>query len=122
MSAPRGMLGDMDREGLVTEIRVLRARGLTPKAIAKALGIRRAEADEVIREIARAARSLESALIGCWISSGWSHGLSWSDRPDWREGAEELDDRNGVPGLVTVLVVREHRYEKVSACAYLVDA
>jgi hypothetical protein len=58
----------------------------------------------------------EAALVGCWVNAGWSWGLRWSDHPEWH------DDLDAGPALVSVLVVREHRYEKLIACAYLVDA
>jgi hypothetical protein len=106
----------MELDALIACVRILRARGMTPKAIAKDLGITRAEADSMIRRIARESAA-ETALVGCWVNAGWSQGLSWSDRPDWHD---DSDDHH--LGLVSVLVVREHRYEKVSVCVYLVDA
>lgn len=110
------MVGAMDTDDLISRVRDLRARGVTPRAIAKTLGITRAEADALVRRIARESAT-EAALVGCWVNAGWSHGLSWSAHPEWRD-----DDDDGLPGLASVLVVREHRYEKLSACAYLVDA
>jgi hypothetical protein len=118
MSAPWVMVGAMEPDDLVTHVRSLRARGVMPKAIAKRLGITRAEADALVRRIARESAT-EAALVGCWVNAGWSQGLSWSAHPEWRD---DDDDDDGLPGLVSVLVVREHRYEKLSACAYLVDA
>ena len=43
----------MDRAWLISDVRELRARGRTPRVIAKALGITRAEAEELIRGIVR---------------------------------------------------------------------
>jgi hypothetical protein len=43
----------MDREWLISDVREMRARGRTPRVIAKALGITRAEAEELIRGIVR---------------------------------------------------------------------
>lgn len=108
----------MEPDDLVAQVRSMRARGVTPKAIAKALGIARAEAEALVRRIAREAATGEAKLVGCWVNAGWSRGLSWSDHPEWQ------DDTGGddFPGLANVLVVREHRYGKLLACAYLVDA
>jgi hypothetical protein len=106
----------MEPDDLIAQVRSLRARGMTPKAIAKTLAISRAEADALIRLIARAAAT-EAAVVGCWVNAGWSRGLSWSGHADWYD-----EDGEGLPGLVSVTVVREHRYDKVVACAYLVDA
>jgi hypothetical protein len=125
----------MDREALLASVRELRANGATPKGVAKALGLKRAEADALIREVATEAAPAERALIGCWISPGWSQGLSWPDGKDWsevdpvaleREDLEEdEEDEEGaetLPGLASVVVAREHRYDRISVCSYLVDA
>jgi hypothetical protein len=127
MSAPCEIVPAMEPDDLMTQVRSLRAQGATPKAIAKTLGISRAEADALVRRIARESATTEAALVGCWVSRGWSVGLSWSGHPDWRDGDGDGDDDgddddDDVPDLVSVLVIREHRYGKVSACAYLVDA
>lgn len=118
MSAPREIIRVMEGEGLIPEVLGLRARGLTPKMIAKALGITRGEADRLIRAAASKSAMDEARLVGCWVSRGWSRGLSWTGHTDWREAG--LGDR--LPGLLQVVVVREHRYHRVTACAYLVDA
>jgi hypothetical protein len=109
----------MEPDDVLARARSLRARGATPKAIAKTLGITRAEADALVRRIAQAPAT-EPALVGCWVNAGWSQGLSWSDRPEWHEDGGGGD--HDIPGLVSVLVVRERRYDKLIACAYLVDA
>jgi hypothetical protein len=99
----------------------LRERGAGPKQVARALGIRPAEAARLVREAAARAQSeqTEAALVGCWISPGWSAGLGIAgDHPDWPddEGAD-----SGTEGLVSVLLARRHRFDKVSVCGYLVD-
>src|SRR5215510_7620163 len=96
-----------DPPDLIDHARSLRARGVTPKSIAKTLGITRAEADALVRRIARESAT-EATLVGCWVNAGWSHGLSWSGHPDWRDD----DGDDDVPQLVSVVVAREHRYEK----------
>jgi hypothetical protein len=108
----------MESDDLLARAQSLRARGVTPKAIAKTLGITRADADALVRRIAQASAT-RPALVGCWVNAGWSQGLSWSDHPEWHDDGSGGDD---VPDLVSVLVIREHRYDKLIACAYLVDA
>jgi hypothetical protein len=110
----------MDSTELSTRVFDLRARGLSPKEIARTLGVRRAEVEPLIRAHARStASAAEPAVVGCWASPGWSHGLRWDGARGW--GDEHPHDERQLPNLVSVLVAREHRYGKVSACGYLVD-
>lgn len=101
-------------------VRALRERGLTPKQVARTLGITPAEATRLVREAAALARTEapEPPLIGCWISPGWSAGLQIDGHPDW---PRDSDDTAGAAGLAAVLVARRHRYDKVSVCGYLTD-
>jgi len=121
--APRGCYkSGMDDQRLVREIRSLRAQGRSPKAIARALGVSPAQVAAHVRTIAReqAAAAPERGVIGCWVSPGWSAGLSvpadrhWPDRPSWH--AHRV-------GLVGVLVARarQGQHGNLSACGYLVD-
>jgi hypothetical protein len=102
-------------------VRHLREQGRTPKQIARALGIRPAEASSLVREAAVQARTAqpEPELAGCWISPGWSTGLAVGDHSGW-----PLDENpdGGTEGLIAVLVTRKHKYGRVSVCGYLVDA
>jgi hypothetical protein len=104
---------------LVLKVGALRERGLTPKAIAKTLGMRQSAVSELVR-IHAASRGVvrEAKLVGAWMSAGWSGGLSWEGHDDW---CDDDDTDTGSFGLVSVLVAREHRYGKVTACGYLVD-
>ncbi|HEY1001479.1 MAG TPA: helix-turn-helix domain-containing protein [Streptosporangiaceae bacterium] len=101
-------------------VRQLREQGRNPKEIARILGIRPAEASQLVRAAAVLAQGAapEPALAGCWISPGWSTGLSIGDHPGW-----PLDDdpAGGSQGLISVLVARRVRFGKVSACGYLAD-
>jgi hypothetical protein len=101
-------------------VRLLREQGQTPKQIARALGIRSAEAARLVRETAIAAQATapEPAVAGCWINPSWSAGLTIRDHPDW---ALHEDPDAGTDGLASVLVARQHRYGKVSVCGYLAD-
>jgi transcriptional regulator len=53
MSGPCANVIATELDDLLAQVRNLRARGATPKMIAKDLGITRAEADAMIRRIAR---------------------------------------------------------------------
>lgn len=107
-------------------VRELRTRGLTPKAIARALGLRPAEAAHMVRALAAEDQAnapernaSEREVVGCWVSPGWSHDLTLSPRPD--EWPDVTDPPEGFAGLASVLVARRQRHDMVSVCGYLVD-
>lgn len=102
------------------QVRLLREQGYTPKQVARSLGIGSAEASRLVRAAAALAQAqpAEAALLGCWISPGWSTGLGVGEHPDW---PLHEDSTAGTDGLVAVLVARRHRYDKVSVCGYLAD-
>jgi hypothetical protein len=93
---------------------------MPPKQIARALGLRPSEVVPLLRDLAREREGSgpEPALTGCWVSAGWSAGLVWEGREDWRED-NVADD--GIPALATVVVARQARNGRVRACCYLVD-
>jgi hypothetical protein len=101
-------------------IRELRERGLTPKEIARAVGLPPARVTHMVRKIA-AAQTVDPTqrpVVECWVSPGWSAGLTVTGHPEWpAEPAEE----ETASGLVGVLVAREAGRDRVSACAWLVD-
>ena len=99
-------------------MRLLRARGRSPKQIANALGIRPAEATRLVRAAAADTDVAEPAVTGCWLSPTWSTGLGLGDHPGW---PVHDDPDAGTAGMVSVLVARRHRYDKVSVCGYLAD-
>jgi len=110
----------MDSEELTSRVRALRARGATPKAIARALGVPPAIVAPLVRAIAAEdhASAPERELIQCWVSPGWSEGLTVDGHRDWPDvGAANT----GASGLVSVLVTRQARYGKVRVCGWLVD-
>jgi hypothetical protein len=64
------------------------------------------------------ANALEREITGCWVSAGWSEGLTVAGDHGWpRGGAAE----SGASGLVSVLVARDEGRGRVSACGYLSD-
>jgi hypothetical protein len=111
----------MAEDDTTHKVRELRSQGLSPREIARSLGIRPAEASALVREFAaeRDRANPEADLLGCWLSPGWSAGLGVPDRADWHDpGAEE-----GAEGLLTILVARRRRHRrKITTCIYLVDA
>ena len=112
--------GRMDDAALLERIRALRAEGRSPKAIARTLGLRPAHAAALVRAAAQehAEPPADPALVGCWVSPGWSAGLTVPPDRGW-------PDRDGYgsdnAGLVAVLIARESRRGGVSVCGYLVD-
>src|SRR5438067_4253090 len=109
----------MDRAELLDQVRRLRGEEKSPKEIARALGKPPSVIAPLVRAIAAERRDApgESELVGCWINTGWSTGLSFDDSQGW---ADELSP-DGQGGLVSVLVARRHRFDKVSVCGYLAD-
>jgi hypothetical protein len=111
----------MDHEELTARVRTLRARGRSPKEIARALGVPPATVTPLIRTIAAEQQTDAPApqLVGCWVSAGWSDGLTVTGHPEWPD-APTRD--SGVSGLASVLVARQARHDKRSVCGWLVDA
>src|SRR5918994_2775959 len=110
----------MDSDDLMGRVRALRARGYAPKQIARALGMPPAAVAPLVRAIAAAdqADAGERKLLGCWVSPGWSQGLTVQDHPEWPD-VDAADA--GAQGLVSVLVTRQERYGRVGVCGWLVD-
>jgi hypothetical protein len=101
-------------------VRELRARGLSPKEIARSLGVRPAVVGDLVRTLAaeRGAAAPDGDLVGCWVSAGWSAGLSIAGPPQWRDPGGD----DGTCGLVSAVVARRRRSRRtVAVCVYLVD-
>ena len=109
----------MDREELIGSVRALRGQGRTPKQIARALGLAPAAVAPLVRAIAAEdqANGPQHEITGCWVSPGWSDGLTVAGDPGWPDIAASP----GASGLVSVLVARDEGRGRVSACGYLVD-
>ncbi len=101
-------------------VRELRAAGRSPKQIARALGVRPAIVAPLVRTIAQqdAAAEQQPAVVGCWVSPGWSTALTIDGHDDWSDVA--IPD-GGPEGVACVVVARRHRPQRVSVCGYLVD-
>ena len=104
----------------IVRIREMRQRGLTPKQIARAVGLPPSRITAVIRELASAevADASGRPVVECWVSLGWSEGLTVDGRPEWPDSPAEIA---GSSGLVGVLVARDAGPQRVSVCAWLVD-
>ena len=110
----------MPTQQLLDRVRELRDAGRTPKEIARALKMPPSAVAPLIRSVAAAeGRTREDALIGCWISPGWSSSVQAPERPDWPGSAPS--ERTGHSGLVTVLVGRYRGGSTAGVCFYLVD-
>jgi hypothetical protein len=107
-------------EQTTQRIRELRSRGLSPKEIARNLGIRTSLVSATIRELAaeRDATSPQPDQTDCLLNAGWSTGLKVNGRPEWHD--PHADETTG--GLVTALVTRRRRRRRgATVCVYLLD-
>ena len=101
-------------------VRELRASGYSPKQIAKTLDLRPAVAARLVRMLAAedTAAAPEPAVVGCWVSPGWSAHLTVDGAEEW---ADAPLPEEGMTGLAAVVVARRHRPQRVLVCGYLVD-
>jgi hypothetical protein len=113
-------------EALLAQVRLMRERGSSPKQIAKVLGLRPAAVAPLVRQVAALQQSRDDpadrVLLGCWISPGWSAGLGLDEAPEAWTALDPLgagDPATG--GLANVLIVRQERASRVTACGFLVD-
>jgi hypothetical protein len=110
----------MNDDELSDQVRALRAEGRSPKEIARLLDLRPAVVAPLIRAIAAQdeARTAEPGIAGCWISPGWSDGLTVPADAAW---PDPETGEQGPSGLVGVFLAREAPDRKVWACGWLVD-
>src|SRR5258705_7482141 len=102
-------------DAIETQVRQLREAGLTPKLIARKLGVPAPTVAKVVSALA--AQRVANEVVGCWISPGWSRELVVAAGRDWPDGPGRQD----ATGIAAALVARRHRYDKVGVCGYLVD-
>lgn len=112
--------GIVTDDELLQEVRRRRAKGASPKDIARALRVPPAKVAPLVRLIA--AQNAESTprpdVAECWISPGWHDGLTFAPHPDWPVDPHPTD---GAGGLATVMVVRPEQRSRSRVCVYLVD-
>jgi hypothetical protein len=116
----------MSEAELLTRVREMRERGGGPKQIAKALGIRPAQATALVRKVAEAQQAgvgpAERAVVGVYVNAGWSTGLGMAGALDWA-AADPVRDQTelGTGGFAQILLARQERGSKVTVCGFLVD-
>lgn len=106
---------------IVQRIKDMRAKGARPKVIARALGMTPAAVAPLIRAAAESGDTPEPAgdIAGCWISPGWSDGLTVHGHPEWTD-VDEPDKT--ISGIASVLVARRQRHSmKLRFAGYFVD-
>jgi len=85
----------MPDDELLERVRELRARGRSPKEIARALKVPPATVTPLIRRLGAAEpREKEAPLVGCWVNQGWS-----SSEPHFARAAGHLGEWDGVCDL-----------------------
>jgi hypothetical protein len=104
----------------------LRRRGSGPKQIARALGVRQSVASALVPRAAEAEQAVDDpasrALVGCWLSPGWSEGLGLGDDPRaWHQSDPLYGAETASGGLAGVMVARRERASRVTVCGFLVD-
>lgn len=107
--------------GLLDAVRDLRQQGRSPKEISRALRARPSVVAEAVRMLARAADEGSPASepeVRCWVNADWHNELIVDRHRGWPRGDGVA---RGCNGLATVLVARERRHGKFSACSFLVD-
>lgn len=114
-------------EELLARVREMRERGSAPKQIAKALGLRPAQATALVRRVAEAALANiepdERPVVGCWVNAGWSAGLDMTRASDWAaaDPLGQKPDPSGTGGFAQILLARQERASRVTVTGFLVD-
>ncbi len=108
----------MSDEQTTKHVRELRARGLSPKEIARSLGIKPAIVSDLVRKLAAERDDNDVEHVDCLLNVGWSTGLEVEGHPDWQDPHAD----ESVRGLVTALVARRRRHRHgTTVCVYLLD-
>lgn len=112
-------MNDRD-EVLLEQVRPLRAKGASPKEIARALGVPPSKVAPLVRLIAAQNDELghRTDVVECWVNPGWHEGLTFEPHPDWPVNPSATE---GSGGLATVMVVRPEKRSRSRVCVYLVD-
>ena len=105
---------------LLEQVRQLRAKGASPKEIARVLRVQPAKIAPLVRLIAaqNAQSQGKADVVECWISPGWHDGLTFAPHPDWPVNPSAAVSGGG---LVTVMVTRQDQRSRSRVCVYLVD-
>lgn len=124
----------MESDDVLARVLELRAAGSGPKQIARALGLRPAQASALLRQVAECrtagAAPADRPVVGCWVNAGWSAGLGLAAVPAWAEADPPPASGRGYPhaaddtetsGFAQVLVARQERASRLTVCGFLVD-
>ncbi|MFP4123027.1 hypothetical protein [Coleofasciculus sp.] len=104
------------------EITELRDRNLTPKQIARKLGLRAAEVTTYIKEqaeektLARVASGELDPVFECFVNANCAD-YYLHENPDPIQETEDNIDR----GLALVCITRKPKYDRFIVCTYLLD-
>jgi hypothetical protein len=101
---------------LIEQAQRLREAGQSVKRIARALGVPPAVAADLVNSGVDNQR--DDALIGCWISPGWSQGLSLDTPSKWPDSEPGA---GGADGLASVLLARRADGARVRVSGCLLD-
>jgi len=104
----------MDESEMLSAVRRLRAAGASRRDIARSLGVKPSVVAPLVRKVgAETAGHDVGALIGCWVSPGWSTELLVARREGW----DDVDlGPDGPTGVALTLVARAERHDGVSVC------
>jgi hypothetical protein len=110
----------MDDAELIEQVRALREKGSSPKAIARALGLPPVRVAPLIKQVAvqASADRPESDVVECWVSPGWSDGLTVNGHHAWPDVSDPDSSKSGI---ALALIARPSRRGQVTVCGYLVD-
>ncbi|MEV7360601.1 hypothetical protein [Kitasatospora sp. NPDC091276] len=115
----------MESDDVLARVLELRAAGSGPKQIARALGMRPAQASALLRQAAECQTEgmapADRPVIGCWVNAGWSAGLGLAAAPAWAEADPHAAENPETAGFAQVLVARQERASRVTVCGFLVD-
>jgi hypothetical protein len=100
---------------LMEAVRALRAKGTPPKVIARTLGLPPARIAPLIKAVAQSSDRPE--VVRCWVSPGWSNGLTVRGGHDWPDS--DPDSSNS--GLAMAMVASPTSRGRTTVCGFLVD-
>ena len=109
----------MEDIDLADQARQLREDGYSVKKIARALGISPATAADLVNAAAAAQPDIaDDAVVGCWLSPGWSSRLTLDDPGRWPDVAVGSSEPSG---LANVLLARPASSRQVRVSGFLLD-
>ena len=113
-SAGLAAITHMDESEMLSAVRRLRGAGASRRDIARSLGVKPSVVAPLVRKVgAETAGHDVGALVGCWVSPGWSTELLVARREGW----DDVDlGPDGPTGVALTLVARAERHDGVSVC------